>query len=256
MSTLVGIFISYQGLFPAALLHEAVDKGDIREVQTLLERGVDIDAKNEEGWAALHLVVLGEDVKMAQLLIEQGASLEIAATSHGQTPLHMAVLRGREEMMRLLIEAGVEVDKGDATGCTPLYYGVDQPLGEGWTSISDLVTLLQAGASINAQNLGGNTPLHGATYQGDLEVVAFLIKNGASVSIRNKKGETPLYNAVYQGDINMVKALIKAGARIDVKNKAGITPLVLAQKLLAKRTIDWEKKHYQDMIPFLEGNKE
>jgi ankyrin repeat protein len=52
--------------------------------------------------------------------------------------------------------------------------------------------LLQHGANPNSIDLNGNTPLHEAVFNRDIDVAKFLIDKGANVNKKNKEGNTPL----------------------------------------------------------------
>ncbi|MCK4319157.1 ankyrin repeat domain-containing protein [Candidatus Micrarchaeota archaeon] len=56
-------------------LLKAAEKGDTREVERLIQEGVDIDAKDNYGWTALLLAAKEGHTKTAELLIEKGADV-------------------------------------------------------------------------------------------------------------------------------------------------------------------------------------
>lgn len=60
--------------------------------------------------------------------------------------------------------------------------------GNIWTVLS----LIRAGADINAVDIDKQTPLHFAAIKGDDWIVKILLKNGADRSLLNKNGETAL----------------------------------------------------------------
>jgi type II secretory pathway predicted ATPase ExeA len=63
---------------------------------------------------------------------------------------------------------------------------------------------------------------------GDLKAVQALLLGGASPEARDPAGFTPLMLAVIHGHPAIVNALIAGGGRVNVQNRAGLTPLMLA----------------------------
>jgi ankyrin repeat protein len=100
-------------------------------------------------------------------------------------------------------------------------------------NIYDLILALKP--DINVVNVYGNTPLHIACLNGQIEAINELLKLGAYVNIKNKKGMNPLMMAmeikVNKNDINnpmndfrltklaiIIKTLIRAGIDINAVN--------------------------------------
>jgi type II secretory pathway predicted ATPase ExeA len=63
---------------------------------------------------------------------------------------------------------------------------------------------------------------------GDLKEVQSLLLGGASPEARDPAGFTPLMLAVIHGHPAVVDSLIAGGGRVNVQNRAGLTPLMLA----------------------------
>jgi ankyrin repeat protein len=96
------------------------------------------------------------------------------------------------------------------------------------SDVSNITTLLKAGADINAKDRDGYTPLHYATVDGHVDVVTLLLEHGAHVDEVNGEDETPLYLAVQSGCTDVVTLLLKHGAEINSTNWYGLTPLCCA----------------------------
>ena len=75
----------------------------------------------------------------------------------------------------------------------------------------------------------GETPLHGAAYEGRREVAEALLANKADVNARNYEGETPLHWAAIAGHLDVAKVLLAAKADANVEAPNGYTPLRLAE---------------------------
>ena len=82
-----------------------------------------------EGASALHLAVLKSNAPIVEVLLDNGANIEIKARdAFKATPLIWAAYWGIPEMVRLLLEAGANVNAEDTNGFTPLdAAGVENP---------------------------------------------------------------------------------------------------------------------------------
>ena len=83
-----------------------------------------------------------------------------------------------------------------------------------------VVTLLDAGASIEETNENGHTPLMEAASAGHVGVAKILLDRGAGINTHsNEFKESALTLACYKGHLEMVKFLLEAGA--DQEHKTG-----------------------------------
>lgn len=113
---------------------------------------------------------------------------------------------GEVDTLKRLIEAGADVDARDLGGLTALMLTVRN----GHTEI--VKVLLEAGADINAQDDSGETALLKAARGGQTEVVNILVTVGADVNAKNKNGDTALILAIGWGHTHIVDLLKRAGA--------------------------------------------
>ncbi|WP_461610719.1 ankyrin repeat domain-containing protein [Cytobacillus kochii] len=84
-----------------------------------------------------------------------------------------------------------------------------------------LLTLLNIGANINAQDDEGNTAVMAATQQNQMEIVQVLIAHGADINIRNKRLDNVLLYAGAEGLLEIVQLAIQAGADTTITNRYG-----------------------------------
>ena len=95
-------------------------------------------------------------------------------------------------------------------------------------AVANAKALIAVGASVNAIDANGNTPLHWASRRGDNEMVSFLLRNGADSAIVDADGSTALHLACACGHGTTVELLIEAGADLATVNETGATPRGLA----------------------------
>lgn len=112
-----------------------LEKG-LNTVKTLLNMGFDVNEANDLGWTPVHAAVYAGENEMVQLLVDNGAKLDVQ-NGCGQTPLSIAdassarglvqIPRARpstEELLRKL-GAGATVPPGPVGRCIEGRYGIE-----------------------------------------------------------------------------------------------------------------------------------
>ena len=116
--------------------------------------------------------------------------------------------------VQLLLKSGASVNARNDEGRTPLMYAAKNLRSD------SLKALIAAGADVNARAEDGKTPL---MYSKDVESVKVLSAAGADVNAKDNLGITPLMLAANNRDVELVKALIAAGADVNAKDNDGKT---------------------------------
>src|SRR6478735_1619224 len=98
---------------------------------------------------------------------------------------------------------------------TPLIWAVS----EGYHDIA--VTLIEAGADLNARNSDGNTALLRAACENRAELASVLIKVGAELDLQNNDGYSALILAERRGNTAVVDSLQAAGADPSLVTRLG-----------------------------------
>lgn len=73
-----------------------------------------------------------------------------------------------------------------------------------------------AGTPVDLTDAAGNTLLMLAAYHGHAPTVEMLARRGADVNRLNDRGQSPLAGAVFKGEHDVVAVLLEAGADPDV----------------------------------------
>lgn len=100
----------------------ACGHGMLDHATALLDQGVEVDARNADGWTALFYALYNDRIALVRLLLGRGADANLHAAD-GTTPLMVAVTagRGHVRLVALLVEeAGAEVNAVDREGWTAL----------------------------------------------------------------------------------------------------------------------------------------
>lgn len=79
-------------------------------------------------------------------------------------------------------------------------------------------TLLVLGANPNRRTPGSAPALHGAAFNGNVELIELLLENGAEVDVEGKFGITPLWLAQENNHSEAEKVLIANGANLDTSH--------------------------------------
>lgn len=136
-------------LFTAAL------ENNINELQECLAQGADVNAKNgaySGSWTALMVACANGHIQIANILIENGADVNISDNT-GETALMVASANDNLETIKLLI---------------------------------------QHGADVNTKDIDGETALMVASQNGHIATINFLVENGADVNAKDSDGWTAL----------------------------------------------------------------
>jgi ankyrin repeat protein len=224
----------------------AVLKSDLKQVQELLKKGADVNAKDEHGRPVLVLAAESDRrgrTKMVKLLLEKGADVN-AKDQSGRTPLMKATETGSLEMVKLLLDKGADVNVKDERGETALKRAYRN------TAIAEL--LLNKGADVNSADKSGVTALMTAAESGYLKTAQLLLARGAQLNARDEKGRTALEHAgnhrpvvvllsgaksgnlavaAMMGNTAEVQRFLKEGANVNAKDDHGQTALILAVEL-------------------------
>jgi len=89
-------------------LLDAARKGDLERVQQLLDSGADINQRDKTGFTALHWAAMANRKKVAVLLIQKGADINVREFKFNLTPLGVAQSRDFRDMEVLLLRNGAK----------------------------------------------------------------------------------------------------------------------------------------------------
>jgi hypothetical protein len=155
----------------------------------LLERGppgpraaVTEDSKR----SLLHLAVLNNRWRVAELLLRRGAAGVDERDRRRRTALHWAADCGHARVVGVLLAHGAGVSAPDGEAMPPLLLAA----ASGHLEVVQLLTT--AGAGLHASDAMGATAMHWAALNGHAEVVTTLGRLGCRWNAEDLRGRTPL----------------------------------------------------------------
>jgi len=167
-------------------IHQAVRKGILWRVNSLLLQGTDPNLKDEDGRTPIHIAAVSKELKVADILLQNGALINIQDSS-GNTALHFAAFCEDSNMVRFLLEKGADPRIINDAGITPLHYACKF---QGGKEIAEL--LFNFGADMNTLTKDNETPLDIAIKSGNSDVADFLRGKGAIEAAKdNQSGQRP-----------------------------------------------------------------
>ncbi len=256
------------------LLHELTIEGDFKGVKSLLEHEADfnavdkddrnplhyavihrhkkiaklliskltINSKDQNGLTPLHLAVLQDDIEMMELLIENGAKINVHNLVEGHTPIHMAALYGSKKSVQILIDRGANLESYNNNSHTPLFALVFEYAAHCESRMEILEYLMKRGANVYAKDTEDNTLLFLAAYNNHMQVVKLIGKRLSNtkfiefIMVKNKLGFDPLDCVIENGNEKMMEYLVSKGvkAKDHGMHKASYNGNLEAVKLLLK----------------------
>jgi hypothetical protein len=169
---------------------------------------------------------------------------------HGRRVLALAVSTARREVVHALLAAGAKAREAGRGGSLisnafnrPACYSYDNLSSVLANSLALVDDLIAAGASIDAADSDGRTPLFAlAMYNSDdgspVVLIKGLLDRGADPNVRDNHGTTALMMAALHlsPDVKAVTiaALIAGGAEVNARTPEGTTALTYAREYAAK----------------------
>lgn len=186
--------------------------------------------QDNEGWAPLHLSVIGGHPLTTQALLvaEQSVSPGISRSAARRTStkssavLALATKANFIDIVRLLVKAGVDINYQDAQGDTALHVAARFGRVECATLLLEGSEFQKASTEL-CENTYGWTPLFIACVDGHLPIVDLLIEHGADLEKVDSSGWNAKEHAALRGHVDIAKKLDSIMPALDTLSDSSST---------------------------------
>ena len=159
-------------------MERAIVLGDAEIVRLLIQKyrhyGINVNIPNCLHFTPLTYAIDKGQLKIIELLINSAANVNLK-DDYGWTPLTMAILNGNINVITLLLQSGADINLVDGNDQTPILTAIVNQ------RVEALKVLIKYGADVNFKPANvPTTPLLEAVQTNDPEIVKLLISNGAN----------------------------------------------------------------------------
>lgn len=215
----LGTPINCKGIHRVTPLHIAVknDNCSLDVLRYLLDNGADVHARDFKlRNPLLYLLRFGTDNERAKatllLLLERGININ-ARDRRGRTALHYALTSVfHKDLIEMLLDRGASVNRVCSTGCTPLHIAVNNKMVP-WATIK---LLIDRGAFVcTPTKISLLQPLHLAAKRRDPKIVKLLMDSGAyKNTFTKRKKESSLLLSACHNTTKVTRMLLDRGALV------------------------------------------
>jgi hypothetical protein len=180
-----------------------------RTAVALIDRDVAVNGiRKSDGYTALMIAVLNQDLNMVKLLLEKDAEVNqipVESNRYTTTPIFIAQSKGYTEGVREILEMRPEKVNLERRYGAKSQTVLVRACREGQSDIANL--LIEHRANVNVKDSFGMTPLHAACFANSLMIVQALILKDADTDAKMNNGETPLQIAENQKNSDIMDSL-------------------------------------------------
>ncbi|CAB0030218.1 unnamed protein product [Trichogramma brassicae] len=179
---------------------------------------------------------------------------------NGNAALHLALRHGHEEAAVLLLRRGADPDLANENGETLLHFISDNHSDNKGELFFGIIDELNQSVQVDARDNSGRTPMHLAVAQGLEKLVECLLRHGADPNLPTEEGSTPLHIICQRSHFytDKLSALffkicheVQRPVQIDAKDKKVRTPLQLAVANIMPDVVDVLLTNGADLSSFV-----
>uniref|UniRef100_A0A8C1J3E6 Euchromatic histone-lysine N-methyltransferase 1a n=1 Tax=Cyprinus carpio TaxID=7962 RepID=A0A8C1J3E6_CYPCA len=204
---------------PPKQLYFSAKRGELQRILHMLVEGVDpnLQMDSEKRKTPLHCAAEEGHKEILKYLLKAGIQnvlLQLSYDMRGSTCLHLAARGGHTGVLLWVCSFGQ-----DDGGWAPLTWATENK------NLEQVKMLISVGADVQIRDKEENVCLHWAAFSGCDEITQLLLDKRSDLHAVNIHGDSPLHIAVRQNQLDCVMLFLSRGADVNLKNKDGETPL-------------------------------
>ncbi|WP_349966882.1 ankyrin repeat domain-containing protein [Wolbachia endosymbiont of Armadillidium arcangelii] len=222
---------------------------EVRVAELILRYVDKID--NEDGHTPLHWAAKNNHFNIVETLLNRGANINVVDELK-RTPLHLAAMEGHKDVVKILLNQGAGVNAVDRFKKTPLILAAYK----GCTEVAKV--LIEAGADVSIQDNQGNTFIKKTLVELEKLYRKVFLHYGQTCSFMYADyfDATPVISAEIRGKIEWCRLLLKQEANIDSYEFSSIYKCIISiledknsdRKLIGiGELIDLLQEHYYEL---------
>lgn len=228
-------------------LATAAENGDVKEIDRLIDSGVDVNAVGKDGMTVLHWAMRAKNKAGFTRLLQRGADPNERLVEGASVMCAAAEDAEATEWLKILLKNGGRVnhvrpkDDGDVWGgTTPIWFAIlsRQP--------KNVELLVRASADLNHQDQDGETPMIYAARFGWFDTVYRLLEAGADYRIKDRHGRDLAYE-IADSDIDPMSTEGQWRAKVQTYlERKGVDFAPIRKQVEAKRKELQRRKAEED----------
>jgi ankyrin repeat protein len=211
----------------------AVEREDVNKVQGFLDKGLNIDAQDNDGYTALHHSARYGSVKMVKYLVDHGACIT-KPTPFNHTALDLAKELNHTKVIEFLSTCLntrhdsplAKVEKASLNRDSKVVSVVYKLPAQSEKLSVDSTKLI---STLQSSLKGDIKEIIKAAAKGDIEALVSYVSQGIDIDAIGSNGVTPLMSAVYVGQLDTVKWFsLQKNINFEKRNNYGYTLFLIS----------------------------
>ncbi|KAJ6229228.1 ankyrin repeat family protein [Anaeramoeba flamelloides] len=231
----IGINTELKNSFSLTPLNIAIKKENFEIVELLLNNNSDPNSTDSQGKTSLHICSETGNDKILEILLKNSKCKINQVDNFHRTALFDAIKANSMKCIKLLIKNTIKINQYDTNNLNAIHYALqmenDEIIKYFYHNVDPQDIELSQPTKL------GIYPLHTAARSKKIIFIGFVLKfKNIDINSKDNEGNTALHIATINEDLNSIRYLLKKGANPLIQNNNRSFPFFLASKIVDYRT--------------------